>query len=90
MQAVRDFEAMNGELRRLMELSKLFDCSGSIAATAGDISSMMQELVMVKDIWDVAAASLHQLQVRLHDGQPDGASDKPVAITRTCSMTFSS
>ncbi len=61
VQALRDFEAMNTELRRLKELGKLFGCSGTINDES--ISRMMEELVMAKDVWDTASAVLHQIEV---------------------------
>ena len=61
LQALRDFEAMNTELRRLKELGKLFGCSGTINAES--ITRMMAELVMAKDVWDTASAVLHQIEV---------------------------
>ncbi|GAB4813657.1 hypothetical protein N2152v2_000703 [Parachlorella kessleri] len=60
VQALRDFEAMNTELRRLKELGKLFGCSGTINDES--ISRMMEELVMAKDVWDTASAVLHQIE----------------------------
>lgn len=64
LQAVRDFDAMNGELRRLTELGKLFECADCIGPTADAIAAMTRELVMVKDTWDAAAAAQHEVQVR--------------------------
>lgn len=56
---------MNGELQRLTELGKLFDCTDAISATAQSVSTRMHEMRLAKDCWDGAAAALNEIQVSM-------------------------